>query len=379
MRLRDAAALSSSALRGGVVRTLLTILGMAVGVGAVLAVLVLGSSGETRVEDEIAKMGIDKIWIRAQDAAHTLNAESASLAARTAHTDACAGAYAAGSVSMGGAAAIVQLAGYDSGMQAVHALKTEEGRGFAAADFADGTAVCIVDEALAERFGGDVVGKRLQCAGRMLMIVGVTEGLALQGASGADGMVILPLATFLDTLGGSVAEITLSVPRGESASETADAVLAALSDDGGYRAVTLEDEIGAAREVVRIFVTVLKCVAMVCMLTGGIGVMNVLLVSVRERRQEIGLIKAIGGTSGQVALLFLLEAAAYALLGGVLGVLLGAVMIRIFAAWIGLEASLSAGVVIPVVAAAAALGLIFGVGPALSASSMQPVDALRCE
>ena len=379
MKLRDAVALACSALRGGIVRTLLTILGMAVGVGAVLAVLVLGDSGETRVEDEIGKLGIDKIWIRAQDDDHTLTEEEAALAARIAHTEACAGAYAAGNVTLGGASALVQIAGYDSGVKAVHALKTVEGRGFAASDFADGAAVCIVDEALAERLGGDVVGKRLQCAGRLLKIVGVTEGMALQVASGADGMVILPLTTFLDTLGGGITEITLAVPRGVSASETADAVLAALSDDGGYRAVTLEDEIGAAREVVRIFVTVLKCVALVCMLTGGIGVMNVLLVSVRERRQEIGLIKAIGGTSAQVALLFLFEAAAYALLGGLLGVLLGAVMIRAFAEWIGLEAALTAGVTLPVLAAAALLGLICGVGPALSASSMQPVDALRSE
>ena len=156
-----------------------------------------------------------------------------------------------------------------------------------------------------------------------------------------------------------------------------DAAVTALG--GGYQASTLQAEIDAARSVVRIFVMVLTCVAAVCMLTGGIGVMNILLVSVRERRREIGLIKAIGGTGTQVGLLFLLEAVCYALLGGILGILLGMVMIRLFGAWIGLDAVLSAQMALPAVGIAALLGVIFGVAPALRAAGMLPVDALKSD
>ena len=129
----------------------------------------------------------------------------------------------------------------------------------------------------------------------------------------------------------------------------------------------------------RIFVMVLLCVAAVCMLTGAIGVMNILLVSVRERRREIGLMKAVGATSRQVGLLFLLEAVCYALLGGALGVLLGGVMIRLFGGWIGLSASLSLRVALPTALAASGLGVLFGVAPALRAAALMPVDALRQE
>jgi putative ABC transport system permease protein len=147
----------------------------------------------------------------------------------------------------------------------------------------------------------------------------------------------------------------------------------------GVQASSLQEEIDAARAVVRIFVMVLGCVAAVCMLTGGIGVMNILLVSVRERRREIGLIKAIGGTSQQVGMLFLLEAVCYALLGGVLGVVLSLVMVYGFGMLIGLEAALSMATAIPAVVIAGGLGMIFGVIPALRAASMLPVDALKTE
>ena len=107
--------------------------------------------------------------------------------------------------------------------------------------------------------------------------------------------------------------------------------------------------------------------------------MNILLVSVRERRREIGLMKAIGGTARQVGTMFLMEAVCYALLGGLLGILLGMGMIRVFGAWIGLNAFLRADTAVPAVLAAGALGIVFGVAPALRAAGMQPVEALREE
>ena len=126
-----------------------------------------------------------------------------------------------------------------------------------------------------------------------------------------------------------------------------------------------------------LFVLVLACVAAVCMLTGSIGVMNILLVSVRERRREIGLIKAVGGQAGQVGLLFLLEAVCYALLGCALGLALGMWMIRFFGQLVGLDAALTGEIAFPAVAAACALGMVFGVAPALGAARLTPVNALR--
>lgn len=379
MKLRDAAALAFSALRGSLGKTLLTILGLGVGVGAVVTVITLGSAGEVQVEREIARLGVDKVWITAGDEAHALTAECAARVTDATGIPACAGAFTAGYAALDGYAAAAQIAGYDMGMAEVHAPELDDGRLFLPSDHASAQAVCLVDTALAESLGGDVLGRRIMAGGRRFLVVGVVDSMPMQAMAVGSGLMLLPLNTYMETFGGGVRELTLAVPAGTDAGDLADSALAALSEDGGYRADTLEKEIAAARRVVHIFVMVLACVAVVCMLTGAIGVMNVLLVSVRERRREIGLIKALGGTSGQVGALFLLEAAAYAVLGGILGLLLGVWMIRFFGDIIGVRAQMQLGTAAPVLAAAALLGVGFGVAPALRAAAMQPVDALRSE
>jgi len=376
MRLQDAAAMSAMNLRKNPVRTLLTILGLGVGIGAVLTVLTLGGAGEEQVEFQIARLGVDKVWITAQEE-NTLKEEAGASVMAATGAQACAGAYTMAVVRLGEQTALAQVSGYDRGMEAVHGTYAVEGRLFAGREYA-GEAVALVDEALQETLGGDVVGRRLDVGARKVRIVGVAGGMKVQAASAANGMVILPLRTFMDTYGvKTVSEVTMSVPPGCRADEVGEMAVAALGD--GYQATSLQEEIDAARSVVRIFVMVLACVAAVCMLTGGIGVMNILLVSVRERRREIGLIKAIGGTSRQVGTLFLMEAVCYALLGGVLGVALSLVMVFFFGRLIGLEAAVSFSVAAPAVVIAGALGVIFGVIPALRAAAMLPVDALKTD
>lgn len=376
MRLRDAAALSAMNLKKNPVRTLLTVLGLSVGIGAVLTVLTLGSAGEEQVEFQITRLGVDKVWITALEE-NTLKAEDGTVVAAATGTQACAGAYTMTAVRLGEKTVLAQVSGYDQAMEAVHGTQAARGRLFSAREY-DGAAVALVDEALAENLGGDVVGRRMDVGARKVRIVGVVSGMKAQAAAAANGMVILPLRTFMDTYGtGNVSEVTMSVPPGRRADEMGDMAVAALGD--GYQAASLQEEIDAARSVVRIFVMVLACVAAVCMLTGGIGVMNILLVSVRERRREIGLIKAIGGTSRQVGILFLMEAVCYTLLGGLLGVAMSLVMVFFFGRLIGLEAAVSIASAVPAVAIAGTLGLIFGVIPALRAAAMLPVDALRSD
>lgn len=376
MKLRDALALAGSTLLASRVKTALTILGLSVGVAAVLTVRALGAAGEAQVEREIDRMGVNKIWITAEDGA-ILSAEDAAMAAKAADAPVCAGAAAAGVVALDGRLQAVQIAGYDPGMQSVHGGTIVSGRGFMAADHAQARSVCIVDDTLAQQLGGDVLGRRITAGGRRFRVVGVVEGMPMPSMAIGGGLLILPLSTWTETFGGGAQGLTISLSGGRSAGDASRAALAALGE--GFRADTLEHEIGAARQIVRIFVMVLTSVAAVCMVTGGVGVMNVLLVSVRERRREIGLLKALGATSEQVAVLFLLEAAAYAALGGLLGLALGAGLTWALGAWIGLQASLSGSDAWPVLLSALLLGVAFGVVPALRAAGMQVVDALRCE
>lgn len=379
MRLFDAMRLAISGLRGNILRTFLTIIGLAIGVGAILTVLTLGDAGEGRVEAEIAKLGVNKVWISMTKPQNKLQAADAlALYART-DAPACAGAYSVASVTMNGEAAYAQIAAFDDEMAMVHTPTLIQGRLFRAEEFMHGSTVCLIDETLAERFGEPVLGRYITLSNRRLRIVGVIKSMTMNAMSGWNGMVIIPLQTYMDTFNGEIAEITLLVQPGQSTSTVVQLAQELLPETEGYRAVTLENEINAAREIVRIFVMVLASVAFVCMVTGGIGVMNVLLISVRERRREIGLIKAIGGSEKQVCLIFLLEAVTYAVLGSALGLGMGLIMIRSIGQWIGLSTQLHLGTMMLVVLCAALLGLVVGVAPALQASRMQPVDALRSD
>lgn len=374
MKVQDAMWLSATNLIKNPMRTLLTILGLGVGVAAILTVITLGAAGEVQVEREIDKLGVDKVWLTAENGSN-LTPDSAAAVAAASGAPACGAAYTAGAVVADGEVHVVSVTGYDAGAEKVLQPVLLEGRWFTEREYQQGASVAIVNDALASALGGSPVGRRISLGVRQVTVVGVAAPAAAQ-ATGA--LVALPLRTLLDTYpDASVSEVTVSVPHGARADEVAAMALASLGE--GFQAATLQTEIDAARSVIRIFVMVLACVAAVCMVTGGIGVINILLVSVRERRREIGLMKAVGGTSGQVAALFLMEAVCYALLGGLLGLALGMGMIALFGRIIGLSASLTVAVALPTLLGAGALGVIFGVAPAMKAAGMQPVDALRQE
>lgn len=382
MRLRDAVRLAAVNIFQTPMRSVLTVLGLAIGIGAILAVLTLGDAGQRQVEMEMTRMGVDKVWITARaQSDRGLTVEDGELMRRATGTLATAQAHLNLIVSAGDQTACAQITGCDSFLSQVQQFTLRTGRFLAEKDFEQGEAVAVLDRKLASSlFGGtDCVGGRIGAGGRIYLVVGVVEAIGAQMTGiGTDGTMMIPLTAFADAFGGDVSEVMLSVPKNVSGNTVAREALAALDDTGGsFQALTLQAEIEAARAVVRIFVMVLCCVAVICMLVGGIGVMNIQLVSVRERRREVGVLKALGATGSQVCLLFLLEAAAYALLGGVLGILVGEIVVRLTGAWIGIWAVIDPVLIPLAVGFAALVGLLFGVAPAWRAARMAPVDALR--
>lgn len=376
MKLRDAIGFSFASLIKSPVKTLLTVLGLGVGIGAILTVLTLGDAGQHQVEHEIAKLGVSKLWLTPEKDT-TLPTDAGSVVAAATGSPACAGAMTMSVVRWGDKAGAAQIGGYDECFDAVHAPVLVEGRLPTQREFATGAQVGLVDGSMAE-FLGDALGKRVDIGSRKVRIIGVIAPMQGQAAAMSNGMIVVPLRTFMDTFAPQgVSEVTVDVSAGQNAQDAGIVAAAALGGPDAVKVTSLQEEIDAARSIIRIFVMVLACVAAVCMLTGGIGVMNILLVSVRERRREIGLMKAVGGTSTQVGLMFLLEALCYALLGGLLGVALGMVMIKAFGRMIGLTAALRASTALPTLLAAAALGVGFGVAPALRAARLMPVAALR--
>ena len=380
MRAADAAHLAGTGLRRNPVRTALTILGLAVGVGAILTVIALGTAGRRQVEEEIARLGVDKLWITAAGDTFLTTGDGAAAAAATG-LPACAEAAVSGTIQMGEKQVTGAIGGYDAGIAAVYAPRLAAGRLFTETEQRQAAPVALLDTVMAEALSQEQPGGWVDVGCRRVRVVGIIEPITAQLFGVGSGMLLMPLQTWLDTYAAlGVREVTVAVPRGTDSSVLGERAAAVMARGGGsYVSTSMREEIEAVEQVIRIFVTVLACVAAVCMLTGAIGVMNILLVSVRERRREIGLMKAVGATSMQVAALFLLEAAGYALLGGAAGLLLALGMTRACGGWIGLQAALDPGTAAGALAGAALLGVLFGVAPALRAAEMQPVDALRQE
>jgi len=191
---------------------------------------------------------------------------------------------------------------------------------------------------------------------------------------------VLPIDEVCRMTGNTIHEIQLNV-RNHLSLQNAQKKALSLLERQGYTAdaVTMEVQMEAASSVIDTFVNVLKWVALVCILVGGVGVMNILLVSVRERKREIGVMKSMGTTPVQICTLFLLEALVYAVIGGFLGILMGMGLIQAAGESIELTARASLNDCAIVFLSALGVGLLFGVAPAFRASLLTCVDALRQE
>ena len=177
MTLRDALDFALTSLRGNLAKSLLTVLGLGVGVGAVLTVLSLGDAGEIRVEEEIARLGVDKVWFCAENPAYPLTEDCRAIAASTG-ADVCLGASTMDAVSLGGQTVYAQIAGYDDGLEAVHHPSSVQGRMFTVREYS-GERVALLDETLAGRLNA-AVGDFINCGGRRYCIVGVVAGMPAQ-------------------------------------------------------------------------------------------------------------------------------------------------------------------------------------------------------
>lgn len=360
-------------------RSILTVLGMAIGIGAILAVLTLSDAGKTQVETEMARLGIDKVWLTAGEG-ETLKHGDAELLSNALGTVVTEQVYAP--VQIRGANR--ELSGIAIGctldyMEIMDTIVIE-GRGLYPLEWRSGSRSVLLGAEIASLLGVHM-GDTVSVAGIPFRCVGVINQRNELSQVDATQSVFIPISVFCELMGQTVHEITLSVPK----STKPQAIAAMAADVMSTRrninvdVITMQVQIEAANSVMAIFVDVLKWIAVICILVGGIGVMNILLVSVRERRREIGIMKSLGTTELQICLLFLMEALVYAIVGGVIGVVIGIGLIQTAGRSIGLHPIIRLQDCLSVFLSALFVGLFFGVMPASRASKLRPVDALREE
>ena len=357
-------------------RSVLTVLGMAIGVAAILAVITLGDAGELQVQQEIGRLGIDRVRITASS--DPLTRHESELLRTELNTPVDELIYVPGTARIRSKTVNTILIGCSRSYLSSMAPGLSGGRELTDAEWRGQGKAALVGAAVAETLQLKT-GEWFSFNGSMLLCVGIIDDI--DNASGMDlrQSVTVAFGMLAPRLGGEVHELSVHLPAGSTPDDTAtragELLRAAGIKDATIVSMQLQAE--AASSVVAVFVDVLGWIAVICMLVGGIGVMNVLLVSVRERRREIGVLQSLGASGAQICSLFLCESVIYALTGGILGLLLGGVIIATAGFAIGLSPTVRAGDCTLVFLSAVAVGLLAGVVPAAQACMLRPVDALR--
>lgn len=361
------------------VRSALTVLGMAIGVSAILAVLALGEAGKNQVRTEMGRLGIDKVWVSAARDEPLRHGDGQLLAERLS-LDATEAVYLSAEVTSSHSQAHSSVMGCSAAYLLMTGTQVEDGRALYPMEWAADSRSVLLGGALAEELGVRP-GDRIAVQGVPFVVRGTVRSANAFSRLDAATTVIVPIEALCGMLGETVHEIMMDVPEDMEPQTVAAMAQSVMEASRGVPVdtMTLQVQMEAADSVITVFVDVLKWVAFICIAVGGIGVMNILLVSVRERRREIGVMKSLGTTRGQICALFLLEALLYATLGGVLGLLLGFGLIAAAGRSIGLTAWARPGDCAAVLLCAMAVGILFGVMPASRAAALPCVDALREE
>jgi putative ABC transport system permease protein len=392
------------ALNRNKMRTILTMLGMIIGVGAVITMVALGRGAQATIEEQVKSAGTNVINVNAgnftmggvrqgQGMSSTLIAADAeAIRALPGVQYVAAGVRSRGQVIAGNQNWSTQIQGTDVDLPLIRNWPTRYGAFFTPQDVTSAAKVCVLGTLVSDTLFGedtDPTGQIIRIRNQPFKVAGVMSSKG-QGAFGQDqdDIIFAPYTTVQKKLQGItyINEVTVS-----SASPDTAPVAAAITDllrtrhklfsgDQDDFMVRTQEEIASLRtETTRTMTTLLAAIAGVSLIVGGIGIMNIMLVSVRERTREIGLRKAIGARERDILTQFLIEALMLSTTGGLIGLLIG-VLIAVVANETGqARALVSTESVLLSVGFAMAVGLFFGIEPARRAAKLDPIEALRYE
>jgi putative ABC transport system permease protein len=392
-------------LNANKVRSTLTMLGIIIGVAAVIAMLSIGSGAQNAITSQISKIGANLLYVmQDRDAANprplTIEDAEAMASARYAENILHVAPILQGNaqVSIPGESTSATIIGITPVYFDVQTVEVAEGVAINQSHLDKLSAVVLLGSQTAEDLFGKstgVVGRTVRIQGQLFRVIGVLKEQGGSGFGNTDDRVLAPLTTAQLRLmrrdyPGQIDQIYVQA----TSSETVDAAQADLVQLLRARHRTLgEDDFSimstqalleTASQVTGILTAFLGGIAGVSLLVGGIGIMNIMLVTVSERTREIGLRKAIGARKDDIRIQFLVESSLLSLGGGVIGILVGwgiSVGISQLASALGttLEASVELWAVLLATMFSASVGLFFGIYPANRAANLQPVEALRTE
>ena len=376
-------------------RSFLTTLGIIIGVMAIIALITIVQAATAEVTNQFAELGTGKVTITVQGTALKAGLTESDLSALAAVDN-------VGGIAPNMSLTLPVSAGGQweeevsvEGRGAVYFRENGDlvarGRALNALDEESRNCVCLIDEKLMEKlfFAQDPLGQKLYIDGMEFTVVGVLatdedrDVMAQLMGGGDNGKLIMPYTSAMRlTNMHSVTNVEVYIQDTDYTDQTVDDLETVLNaafnyKDDSYSVINMESLLDTMNMMMDVMTGLLAGIASISLLVGGIGIMNMMLVSVTERTTEIGLRKALGAQPRQIQLQFLIESFVLSVLGGLIGLILGLSVSYYFSGYMDIPFRISSFAISLGLGFSAAVGVIFGWAPARKASRLDPIDALR--
>lgn len=392
-------------IRRNLTRAFLTVLGVIIGVSAVVTMVTLGDGTTQAVKNQISDLGSNLMMVRPGSGfgprARTAGVPNFTEADVDAIRDQVAGVAAIAPVRKASLSTIylqaarnTQITGSTEDYFSINKWTLSAGRFFSESESRTGQAVAVIgDTVKTELFGSeDPLGQKIRVGQASLQVIGVLKAKGQAGMGDQDDTIVVPLTTMQRRLGGrtsgrDISEISISAEEGYDSDTLISDISSLLrqrrnlqsNQDDDFNVFDTRQIAETLSSSTELMTMLLSAVAAVSLLVGGIGIMNIMLVSVTERTREIGIRLAIGATAKEVLWQFLVEALTLSCVGGIVGIGLAFAFCSLLAPLIQIPFAFNAEINLIAFFFSALVGIVFGFAPARRASRLDPIDALRHE